>query len=268
MFLPSRLAAGLVYWTTAISLARKALYRMNERNRGIGEMFSGIAPRYDLLNRLLSFGRDRRWRREAVAGILPVRGGTHLDVATGTGDIALEILRRKGAASRVVGSDISVEMMRIGQEKAGRAGAGGRIVFVRAPGEALPFRDGAFDSASIAFGIRNVADRPRGLSEMCRVVRAGGRIVVLEFSEPEGALFGALYRFYFRRVLPRVGGLLSKGSAYAYLPRSVRDFPPPRAFAEMMRGAGCASVACRPLTFGIVTLYVGVVGKPDPRKPG
>jgi demethylmenaquinone methyltransferase/2-methoxy-6-polyprenyl-1,4-benzoquinol methylase len=121
----------------------------------------------------------------------------------------------------------------------------------------LPFRDGVFDSASIAFGIRNVADRGRGLSEMCRVVRPGGRVVVLEFSRPEGSVFGALYRFYFSRVLPRIGGVVSKRSAYTYLPESVQSFPSPPAFAEMMRAAGCAAVDYRPLTFGIVTLYVG-----------
>ena len=233
------------------------MYRMDDRNRKIGEMFSSIAPRYDFLNRLLSFRRDRYWRRQAVSGAGPARGGRHLDVATGTADVSLEIFRQKGAESFVVGSDISLEMMRIGREKAARAGRGRRMAFVRAPGEALPFRDGAFDSASIAFGIRNVGDRDRGLSEMCRVVRPGGRVVVLEFSIPEGALFGALYRFYFTRVLPRIGGLVSKRGAYAYLPESVLAFPSPPAFAEMMRAAGCATVDCRPLTFGIVTLYVG-----------
>ena len=230
---------------------------MDDRNRNIGEMFSSIAPRYDFLNRLLSFRRDRYWRRQAVSGAGPARGGRHLDVATGTADVSLEIFRQKGAESFVVGSDISLEMMRIGREKAARAGRGRRMAFVRAPGEALPFRDGAFDSASIAFGIRNIGDRDRGLSEMCRVVRPGGRVVVLEFSIPEGALFGALYRFYFTRVLPRIGGLVSKRGAYAYLPESVLAFPSPPAFAEMMRAAGCATVDCRPLTFGIVTLYVG-----------
>lgn len=230
---------------------------MDDRNRNICEMFSSIAPRYDFLNRLLSFRRDRYWRRQAVSGAGPARGGRHLDVATGTADVSLEIFRQKGAESFVVGSDISLEMMRIGREKAARAGRGRRMAFVRAPGEALPFRDGAFDSASIAFGIRNIGDRDRGLSEMCRVVRPGGRVVVLEFSTPEGALFGALYRFYFTRVLPRIGGLVSKRGAYAYLPESVLAFPSPPAFAEMMRAAGCATVDCRPLTFGIVTLYVG-----------
>ncbi len=220
-------------------------------------MFSAIAPRYDFLNRLLSAGRDRLWRREAVAQVRPERGGRHLDVATGTADVALEIFRQKGGEAFVVGSDISLEMMRIGRRKAGLAGKKDRIAFVRAPGEALPFRDGAFDSASVAFGIRNVADRERGLAEMCRVVRPGGRIVVLEFSQPEGALFGSLYRLYFTKVLPRIGGLVSRRSAYAYLPESVQSFPPPAEFAEMMRKAGCATVDRRPLTFGIVTLYVG-----------
>jgi demethylmenaquinone methyltransferase/2-methoxy-6-polyprenyl-1,4-benzoquinol methylase len=231
---------------------------MDDRNRRIGEMFSAIAPRYDFLNRLLSLGRDRTWRREAVSRILPARGGRHLDVATGTADVALEILRQKGDGAYVAGADISLEMMRIGREKASRPGKPGRIAFVRAPCESLPFRDGAFDSASIAFGIRNVGDRERGLGEMCRVVRHGGQVVVLEFSKPEGTAFGALYRFYFTKVLPRVGGLISKRSAYAYLPESVQSFPAPPAFAEMMRAAGCEIVEHYPLTFGIVTLYVGV----------
>jgi len=233
------------------------LYRLDERNRAIGEMFSEIAPRYDFLNRLLSLGADRRWRRAAVSEMAPARGGRHLDLATGTADMALEILRQKGNAASAAGADISVEMMRVGREKCRRAGAGTRVSFVRAPGEALPFRDGAFDSACVAFGIRNVVDRERGLREMCRVIRPGGRVVVLEFSTPRGALFGAVYRFYFTRVLPRVGGLFSRRSAYAYLPDSVLSFPEPPAFAAMMREAGCASVAFRPLTLGIVTLYVG-----------
>lgn len=235
------------------------MYRMNDRNRKIGEMFSLIASRYDFLNRLLSLGRDRAWRREAVSRIRPGKGGRHLDAGTGTADVALEIRRRKGDGAFVAGSDISLEMIRIGREKAARRGIPGRSAFVLAPCESLPFRDGVFDSASIAFGIRNVADRERGLREMCRVVRRGGQVVVLEFSTPEGAFFGALYRFYFTTVLPRIGGLFSKRSAYAYLPDSVREFPPPPVFEEMMRAAGCGTVDRRPLTFGIVTLYVGTV---------
>jgi len=221
-------------------------------------MFSSIAPRYDFLNRLLSLGADRRWRRLAVAETIPSNGGRFLDVATGTADMALEILRQKGPGASVAGVDLSVEMMRVGREKCARAGQRRSVGFIRAPGESLPFRDGAFDSACVAFGIRNVIDRERGLREMCRVVRRGGRVVVLEFSTPPGAVFGPLYRFYFRRVLPRIGGIFSRGSAYAYLPESVLAFPDPPAFGEMMRAAGCASVTRRSLTFGIVTLYVGM----------
>ena len=229
-----------------------------EKNRRISEMFSSIAPRYDFLNRLLSLGVDRRWRRLAVAETVPSTGGRFLDVATGTADMALEILRLKGAGASVAGVDLSVEMMRVGQEKCARAGQSRSVAFLRAPGEALPFRDASFDSACVAFGIRNVADRERGLREMCRAVRPGGRVVVLEFSSPPGSVFGTMYRFYFRSVLPRIGGIFSRGSAYAYLPESVLAFPEPPAFAEMMRAAGCVSVTHRPLTFGIVTLYVGV----------
>jgi demethylmenaquinone methyltransferase/2-methoxy-6-polyprenyl-1,4-benzoquinol methylase len=232
------------------------LYRLDEKNRAIGDMFSEIAPRYDFLNRVLSLGADRRWRQRAVSEMVPSSGGRHLDLATGTADMALEILRQKGNAA-VAGADISVEMMRVGREKCRRAGAGKRVRFVRAPGEALPFRDGAFDSACVAFGIRNVANRELGLREMCRVVRTGGRVVVLEFSTPRSALFGVLYRFYFTRILPRIGGLFSRRSAYAYLPESVLSFPDPPVFAAMMRSAGCSSVTFRPLTLGIVTLYVG-----------
>jgi demethylmenaquinone methyltransferase / 2-methoxy-6-polyprenyl-1,4-benzoquinol methylase len=233
------------------------VYRLDDRNRAIGEMFSAIAPRYDFLNRLLSLGADRRWRRIAVSQLPLQRGGKHLDLATGTADVALEICRRKGRGAYVAAADISREMMRVGRAKTARAGLVDRVGFVLAPGESLPFLDGAFDSATVAFGIRNVADRERGLREMCRVVRRGGRIVVLEFSRPQSALFGAAYRLYFSTVLPRLGGIFSRRSAYAYLPASVQAFPEPEVFAAMMREAGCASVAWRPLTFGIVTLYVG-----------
>jgi demethylmenaquinone methyltransferase/2-methoxy-6-polyprenyl-1,4-benzoquinol methylase len=244
----------------------RRLYRLDEKNRAIGEMFSQIAPRYDFLNRLLSLGVDRRWRRRAVAEMLPAFGGRHLDLATGTADMALEILRQKGGAAAVAGVDLSVAMMRIGREKCRKGGGAARVAFVRAPGEALPFRDAVFDSACVAFGIRNVVDRDLGLREMCRVVRPGGRIVVLEFSTPRGLLLGGLYRFYFTRVLPWIGGLFSRRAAYAYLPDSVLSFPEPPVFEAMLRAAGCASVARAPLTFGIVTLYVGT-RSPEP-SPG
>ncbi len=220
-------------------------------------MFSAIAPRYDFLNRLLSAGIDRRWRRLAVRALLPASGGLYLDVATGTADVALEIFRQKGADARVAGADISIEMMRFGQQKASRNGLASRMSFVQTPCESLPFKDAAFDSASIAFGIRNVVDRERGLAEMCRVVRPGGRIVILEFSVPDNRIFAMIYNFYFTSLLPRIGGLFSKKSAYTYLPESVQAFPAPEVFERMMIAAGCESVGRTPLTFGIATLYAG-----------
>ena len=233
------------------------MYRLDDKNRSIGEMFSAIAPRYDFLNRLLSAGIDRRWRKLAVRALLPADGGRYLDVATGTADVALEIFRQKGDHARVTGADISVGMMRFGQQKAYRSGVSSRMAFIQAPCESLPFRDGAFDSAAIAFGIRNVVDRERGLAEMCRVVRPGGRVVILEFSLPDNRFIAMFYNFYFKTLIPRIGGLFSRKSAYTYLPESVHAFPSPKIFRQMMLDAGCASVECRPLTFGIATLYVG-----------
>jgi len=221
-------------------------------------MFSRIAPRYDLLNRLLSAGIDRRWRRAAVAEMSPAFGGRYLDLATGTADMALDIVRQKGKPVFVAGADISVEMMRIGRNKCVKAGADACVLFVRAPGESLPFQDAVFDSACVAFGIRNIVDRNLGLRELCRVVRPGGRIVILEFSMPRGRILGNLYHFYFTRILPRIGAMVSpRRNAYQYLPESVLAFPESAEFERMMLTAGCDSVTSRPLTFGIVTLYVG-----------
>lgn len=235
------------------------MYRLDERNRAIGEMFSRIAPNYDLLNRLLSAGIDRRWRRIAVSEMTPESGGRHLDLATGTADMALEILRQKGRPASVAGADLSLEMMRIGREKCAKAGRGANVSFVRAAGESLPFRSGSFDSACVAFGIRNVVDRELALKELCRVVRPGGRVAILEFAVPKRGVLAALYRFYFTRVLPRIAGIFSRRDAYEYLPESVLSFPEPERFAAMMRAAGCATVEPRPLTLGIVTLYVGTL---------
>ncbi len=171
--------------------------------------------------------------------------------------MALEVLRAKARKARVVGVDICPEMMRIGLAKAMRSGQGDLLALAEASCESLPFRDGVFDSATIAFGIRNVEDRFASLSEMCRVVRPGGRVVVLEFSRPRSRVFGAVYRTYLCKVLPRVAALFSRGSAYSYLAQSVLAFPCAQEFANIMRAAGCREVRYRPLSGGIVTLYVG-----------
>jgi len=222
----------------------------------VRSMFDRIAPRYDLLNRLLSAGTDVRWRR-ACADLLeldrPVR---LLDLCTGTADLLVEALRRD-ARHRGAGVDLSEEMLRRGAAKLRRRGLAGRTGLAAGDAEALPFAPATFDAATIGFGIRNVGDPAAALGEIRRVLRPGGRLVVLEFSQPRGWL-GALYRRYFHRVLPRVGALVSgDSSAYSYLPASVARFPTPEAFAALMEGAGFTSVRWRLLTGGIACLHRG-----------
>lgn len=234
------------------------MFRLSDKGRGIREMFDTIAPRYDLLNRLLSLGIDRRWRRFAVAQLRVPADGLVLDVATGTGDVALTIAAATPSTVRIVGEDFTPGMLRHGREKIVRSPYAGRIVLVNAPCESMPHPDGIFDGVTIAFGIRNVVDREAGLREMLRVLRPGGRAVILEFSNPKSRLFKALYYFYFRRVLPLIGGLLSRRSAYQYLPDSVLEFPDQQRFLGMMADAGFAELSSTDLTFGIATVYVGV----------
>lgn len=234
------------------------MFKLSEKGQGIRDMFDAIAPRYDLLNRLLSLGIDRRWRTFAVSQLQMPEGGKVLDVATGTGDVALEVARQSPASLTIVGADITQGMLRIGREKVAASAFPQRITLVNAPCEALPFAEGLFDGVTIAFGIRNVVDRPAGLSEMCRVLKPGGRAVILEFSNPQSQLFKKIYYFYFRKVLPWVGGLISKRSAYEYLPDSVLEFPDQESFKGLMRDAGFGDVVHFDLTFGIATAYVGV----------
>src|SRR5574341_570534 len=231
---------------------------LDERGAAVERMFSAIAPRYDFLNRLLSAGRDRVWRREAVrAAALPVRGRL-LDVCTGTADVALEAARQF-ADPQIFGVDFSRPMIALGQVKVERAHLGDRIHLQVAPAEALPFPDASFDAVTVAFGLRNIPDRARGLREMARVLKPGGRAVVLEFTTPRGRLFRGLYLWYFRQVLPRVGRWISgHPSAYAYLPASVTDFPSPEDLTSLMRKAGFSEVSHRLLTRGIAAIHIGV----------
>jgi demethylmenaquinone methyltransferase / 2-methoxy-6-polyprenyl-1,4-benzoquinol methylase len=234
------------------------MFSLSDKGRGIRDMFDAIAPRYDLLNRLLSLGIDRRWRTFAVRQLAIPEGGRVLDVATGTGDVALEIAARTPSSVHIVGADFTQGMLVHGLEKLVRSPYRGRISLVNAPCEELPHPDAVFDGVTIAFGIRNVVDRPAGLREMFRVLRPGGRVVILEFSNPRSRLFKALYYFYFRRLLPLIGGLLSQRSAYQYLPDSVLEFPDQETFQGLMAAAGFTELRHYDQTFGIATVYVGV----------
>jgi demethylmenaquinone methyltransferase / 2-methoxy-6-polyprenyl-1,4-benzoquinol methylase len=233
------------------------MYRLSEKGERIQQMFDSIAPRYDFLNRLLSLGIDRRWRRFAVRQIKYQDNGQVLDVATGTGDVALEIAARTPATVRIVGVDFSKEMVELGKEKVRNSPYSQRITMEVAPCEAIPFAEQSFDSVTIAFGIRNVVDRLQGLKEMQRVLKPGGRVVILEFSTPRSRIFKSIYYFYFLKVLPVIGGLFSKFSAYRYLPDSVLEFPSREEFTGLMAAAGFSEPRHFDLTGGIATVYVG-----------
>jgi demethylmenaquinone methyltransferase/2-methoxy-6-polyprenyl-1,4-benzoquinol methylase len=221
---------------------------------GSGEMFDAIAPRYDLLNRLLSLGLDQGWRRKTVEALALPPGGTALDLATGTGDLAIRIARAHPDA-RVIATDPSRGMLDVAVEKA--RPLGDRIRFAVGDAQAIDLADGSVDAVSIAFGIRNVEDRPRALREMARVTRAGGRIAVLELSEPERGPLAALARFHIHEVVPRIGGAVSGSAEYGYLQRSIAAFPPPPVFAAAMHDAGIDVLSVEPLTLGVVCLFVG-----------
>jgi demethylmenaquinone methyltransferase/2-methoxy-6-polyprenyl-1,4-benzoquinol methylase len=222
-------------------------------------MFSSIAPRYDVTNVVLSFGVDRLWRRIAVreSGARP--GSRVLDCATGTGDLALALRRAVEPGGTVLGTDFCAPMLEPAREKARRAGLED-VRFEVADALALPYPDASFDVATIAFGIRNVDDPVQCLREMSRVVRPGGRVVVLEFGQPRG-LWGAMYRFYARVLMPAVGGMLTGNrSAYEYLPRTAAAFPAGERFLALMDQVGGFSARrARPLSGGIAFVYVGDV---------
>jgi demethylmenaquinone methyltransferase / 2-methoxy-6-polyprenyl-1,4-benzoquinol methylase len=221
-------------------------------------MFDRIAHRYDLLNRILSFGQDQRWRRRTVQSLAlngQPAGARVLDIATGTADLAILTAQRHPNV-RVDGLDPSERMLERGRTKVRSAGLGDRVRLVTGDAESLPYPDATFDGVTIAFGIRNVPDRARGLREMARVARPGGRVAVLELSEPGGGPLGRVARFHVHTVVPRIGALLAGQREYGYLQSSIAAFPPAAEFAGMMRDAGLVDVEIVPLTLGVCHLYV------------
>lgn len=222
---------------------------------GSGAMFDRIAARYDAMNRVLSLGLDRGWRRRTVRALQLGEAPRVLDLATGTGDLAIDIARMHPGA-RVIGLDPSPRMLAVARAKLARRGLSDRITLVLGDAQVLPYASCELDAATIAFGIRNVPDRPAALREMARVVRPGGRVCVLELGEPRGGLLARAARFHCRHVVPRLGALLSGSREYRYLQRSVAAFPPATEFALVMERAGLHVLDIVPLTFGVCTLYV------------
>lgn len=222
----------------------------------VQRMFSDIAPRYDLLNHVLSLNIDRAWRKKALRALNWTRepGGTYLDLCAGTLDVGALLVRQPGFTGRVIGADFAVPMLQYGKGKAPR----NRLAPVGADALALPFADASLDGAIVAFGIRNVADLDAGLREVRRVLKPAARFVILEFSTPPSRLVRAGYHAYFHHVLPLVGKLVSgHGSAYTYLPMSVAHFPTEQALADRMRGAGFQHVTFDRVTFGVAAIHVG-----------
>lgn len=236
-----------------------------DKGRSVQAMFDAIAPRYDFLNAVLSLGVDRGWRRAAVRAALARSPRRILDVATGTADLALALARNAPGAD-VIGVDFAEAMLNVGRAKAQRRGV---AVDLRVgDGTALDAPDASFDAVTIAFGLRNFSDVNAGLREFRRVLRPGGRLVVLEFPPPPRGAFGAVFRLYFTRVLPFVGRLLSgHDGAYRYLPASTMAFPPPERLADDLRAAGFGDVVWTPLTGGVAALHVADVPDPGPSAP-
>ncbi len=223
----------------------------------VAVMFDKIARRYDFLNRLLSLGIDRGWRKKAIAEFKDHPPARLLDVATGTGEFAITALVIN--PGKITGVDISEGMLQIGRDKIIAKGLQDKIELLFGDSENLPFPDTSFDGAMVAFGVRNFGDLDRGLKEIQRVLKPGSRFVVLEFSHPAGFPVKQLYWFYFRYVLPLIGRLVSSdSSAYTYLPESVKAFPDGEAFLERLRRSGFDQPIQKQLTFGIASIYSGI----------
>ncbi|NQU52837.1 MAG: bifunctional demethylmenaquinone methyltransferase/2-methoxy-6-polyprenyl-1,4-benzoquinol methylase UbiE [Bacteroidetes bacterium] len=220
----------------------------------VEEMFNNISYRYDLLNHLLSANIDKIWRRNTIKKILPYQPKNILDIATGTGDFAIAASKIEGI--KITGIDISEGMLNVGRKKVEKKGLSSCIELLKADSENLPFQDNLFDAAIVGFGVRNFENLQKGLSEILRVLKPGGVFFVLEFSKPKKAPFKQFYNFYFTRILPLVGRIVSKDSnAYTYLPESVNEFPDGERFLTILAEVGFQKNNSFPQTFGVATIY-------------
>lgn len=239
--------------------AEKVLpYGADERAKGeqVREMFDSIAPAYDFMNRAMTFGIDRLWRRRAVRAVAAAQPVRVLDIATGTGDVAIAVARAVPAAS-VLGIDLSEGMIAIGRRKVADAGLDSRVTLQQGDSLAIDLPDASVDAITVAYGVRNFEHLDRGYAEMMRVLRPGGTLCVLELSTPGGLLTAPLYRLYTRFVIPALGRLVSHDvRAYSYLPESIAAAPQGDAMCALIRAAGASSAAARAMTFGACTLYI------------
>lgn len=234
----------------------KPYNEQGSKKEQVANMFNNIAHKYDFLNRSLSMGIDIIWRKKAIAQLKELKPKTILDVATGTGDVALEAMSLN--PERITGIDISVGMLELGRQKVAKRNLSQKIELLEGDSENLPFADNNFDAVTVAFGVRNFENLLKGLTEINRVLRPGGKLVVLEFSQPRSFPIKQLYWFYFNNILPLFGKMLSKDdSAYTYLPESVKVFPDGAQFLSVMKQAGFAESRQKTLTFGIASIYTG-----------
>lgn len=228
----------------------------SSKKEQVAQMFDQISGRYDFLNHFLSFGIDKGWRKKLVREAKKTAPERILDIATGTGDVAIAL--EKTGAREIIGLDISNGMLEVGRQKVIKRGMSPTIRLEFGDSEEIAYDDGSFDLVTAAFGVRNFEHLDRGLSEMTRVTKKGGTVIVLEFSKPTSSPFRQLYGFYSEYILPTFGKLLSKDdSAYSYLPESVKAFPYGSAFLDHMKAAGLSELRCVPLTFGVASLYIG-----------
>ncbi|HTJ53372.1 MAG TPA: bifunctional demethylmenaquinone methyltransferase/2-methoxy-6-polyprenyl-1,4-benzoquinol methylase UbiE [Cyclobacteriaceae bacterium] len=222
----------------------------------VAQMFDNISHKYDFLNHFLSMGIDKGWRKKAIKFLRPLNPKQILDVATGTGDFALQALTLN--PDKITGVDISTGMLDMGRKKIEKLNLTAKVELLEGDSENLPFQENKFDAVTVAFGVRNFENLEKGLAEIYRVLKPGALIVVLEFSMPRQFPFRQIYNFYFKAVLPRIGRMVSKDSAaYTYLPESVAAFPDGNDFIAILNKIGFKNTACKPLTFGISSIYTG-----------
>jgi demethylmenaquinone methyltransferase/2-methoxy-6-polyprenyl-1,4-benzoquinol methylase len=239
-------------------MSRAASNTLDKSSRRVQRMFASIAHRYDLMNHLLSLDVDRYWRWK-TARLAQGLSGYLLDVCTGTGDLALALVRRAAPSAEVWGVDFCRPMLQLARKKIVQRGLQNRIRLIEGDALKLPFADGHFTLVTIAFGLRNLSDTDAGLRELYRVCASGGRVAVLEFSQPHWKPWAIIYGWYFRNLLPRLGQWLARNpeTAYQYLPESVGQFPSGQALVDRMHNVGWETVSMQPMTGGVVTLYVG-----------